>query len=68
MKALTVAHKACGTCRRAKVMQIELAKSIDVESTVNISIDDVTGMLHERMQHLEERFKEKDAWKRRTGI
>ena len=39
-------------------MQVEFAKSIDVESTVDLSIDDVTAMLYERMRHLEERFKE----------
>jgi hypothetical protein len=39
-------------------MQIEFAKCIDVESTVDVSIDDVTSMLYERMRHLEQRFSE----------
>ena len=41
-------------------MQVEFAKSVEVESSVDITVDDVTNMLYERMRHLEERFSEQD--------
>lgn len=41
-------------------MQVEFCKSVDVESTVDVTVDDVTAMLHERMRHLEERYSEQN--------